>query len=542
MFNAARFCRQHFQSKHTTLSFLSSACQLFDKIPSRENLFEFTNSILGTQKQSGIAYLNYVKLVRSIVHFIIEYDIRTGKQIHSLITKCGFSSSPFISTSLINKYSKCGLVEEARSLFDEISSKDLVLWNVMISCYSLNRLEKEAFMVFKSMRVADYVGDEFTFSSLLSSCSSLHCKSLGKQTHGLVIKLAFDLDTFVTTAIIDMYMKCGCIEDARKAFNITNKRSTVLWNAMIIGYGQNGDGKEAMKLLSQMIRGGQKPDELTLSSALSSSADSVMANEAAQLHNYVMKNGFRSFLSMGNALIIAYAKIGRIYNASRVFHSICKPDLVSWTSMVTSYAYHGLAIEAIDTFERMIHEGINPDKIAFLGVLSACCHAGLLEKGLHYFASMKDEYQIEPSIEHYTCLVDLLGRKGQLSEAYKVIMNMPFEPNGDILGAFLGACKVHGDIEKAKWVADRILRLEANEAANYKIMSNMYAGLGSWGDVARLRKMMRDKCGEKAVGCSWVETGGRVHTFVSKDESHPQSLEICRMLRMLLRVMKDADI
>ncbi|ONK56878.1 uncharacterized protein A4U43_C10F14080 [Asparagus officinalis] len=491
MFNAARFCRQHFQIKHPVRSFLSSACQLFDEIPSRENLFEFTDSALGTQKQSGYG---------------ISQSCKACSPCHQFHCRIRYS------------YRKANTFPGHKML------------------------EKEAFLLFKSMRVAGYVCDEFTFSSLLSSCSSLQCKSFGKQTHGLVIKLASDSDTFVTTAIIDMYMKCGCIEDARKAFNIASKRSTVLWNAMIIGYGQNGDGKEAMKLLSQMIRGGQKPDELTLSSVLSSSADSAMANEAAQLHNYVMKNGFWSFLSIGNALIVAYAKIGRIYNALRVFHSICKPDLVSWTSMVTSYAYHGLAIEAIDTFERMIREGINPDKIAFLGVLSACCHAGLLEKGLHHFASMKDGYQIEPSLEHYTCLVDLLGRKGQLSEAYKVIINMPFEPNGDILRAFLGACKVHGDIGKAKWAADRILSVEANEAANYKIMSNMYAGLGSWGDVARLRKMMRDRCGEKAIGCSRIENGGRVHTFVSNDESHPQSSEICCMLRMLLRVMKDADL
>lgn len=538
MFKLGHFCRQPLHFKARALCTLSSACQLIDEMPDRKD------SGLSALKMLKLAAFTRRKFVSIIVSCIVGNGILTGMQLHCLITKCGFVSNPFIGSSLVDRYLKCGLVKEARSLFDEIPSKDLVLWNVIISCYSLNGLGVEAFRMFQLMRVAGgFVGDGFTFSSLLSSCSSMSCCcSLGEQIHGLAVKLALDFDVVVGTAAIDMYMKCGHIEDARRVFEVTEHRNVVSWNAIIVGYGHHGNGKEAMKLLSQMIRGGSKPDELTLASVLSSCANSAMANEATQIHNRVVKTGFQSFLSTANALIMAYSKSGCISNASRCFSSISNPDLISWTTMITSYAYHGLAKEAIWMFERMVLQGVRPDGIAFVGILSACSHAGLVERGLHYFVSMRNEHQIEPSSEHYTCLVDLLGRYGHLDEAYNMIVNMPCEPDGDVLGAFIGACKVHGNTKLAKWAADRLFSMEHDESANYKLMSNIYAGLGCWDDVAKLRKMMRDGCRYRVPGCSWTECGGKVHTFVSGDESHPQAAELYSVLGLILGLMKDGEL
>nr|UPT49660.1 pentatricopeptide repeat protein AaPPR1085 [Agave angustifolia] len=560
MFKLGHFCRLSTEINNGTLSYLSSACQMLDEMPRRKDSSskripsQFTNpkldakqtgkdSSLSVQTLLELAALSCVKFVRVIINCIVGNGILTGREVHCLITKCGFSSNPFISSSLIDMYSKCGLVEEARTLFDEIASKDLVLWNVMISCCSMNGLGKEALGVFKSMRVSGFIGDGFTFSSLLSSCSLLGCSSLGEQTHGLVMRLGLDLDVVLGTALVDMYMKCGHIEYARRAFSVMNHSSIIFWNAIITGYGQHGDGKEAMKLFAQMIRRDLKPDELTFASVLSSCANLAMANEATQVHNCVVKSGFQSFLSSGNALIMAYAKSGSISNALRCFQSLTKPDLISWTSIIASYAFHGLAEEAIVMFERMLIEGVNPDKVAFVGVLSACSHAGLVERGLHYFTSMKTEHRIEPSSEHYTCLVDLLGRSGHLTEACNVMANMPFEPGGDVLGAFIGACKVHGNTEFAKLAAERLFSVEPDESMNYKLMSNIYAASGCWDDVARVRKLMRDNCGDEAPpGCSWIECGGRVHTFVSNDESHCRASEMYCMLHTLLSLMKDEDL
>ncbi|XP_010918754.3 pentatricopeptide repeat-containing protein At2g46050, mitochondrial isoform X1 [Elaeis guineensis] len=501
-------------------------------------------------KKIGISFFSDCKLLettelnsRTFVHLLgtcIRFnDVLIGRQLHCLITKFGFCSDAFVGSALIDMYSKCGFVREARLVFDDIRIRDLVLWNVMVSCYDLNGRGKEAFEIWDLMRSEGSVGDEFTFSSLLSSCRSLNSFYLGRQVHGLVIRLALDVDIVVGTALVDMYAKCGDVKDARRAFRVMENRNIVSWNTMIVGYGQCGEGKEAVKLLVQMLQGGLKPDELTLASVLSSCADMSAINEAIQIHDYVMKDGFEAFVSIGNALIMAYAKSGCIHNAFQSFCSISKPDLVTWSSMIYSYAFHGLARESIDIFGKMLHEGIRPDGIAFLGVLSACSHAGLVEEGLHYFDSMRKDYQIQPSSEHYTCLLDLLGRAGHINEAYDVLLNIPLEPDANILGAFIGACKVHGNVELAKWAGDMLFNIEPEESVNYMLMSNVYAAVGCWEEVARMRRMMRNCCGNKVPGYSWTEFGGTVHRFVSNDKSHLQALEIYIMLEGLIKFIKE---
>ncbi|KAF8380198.1 hypothetical protein HHK36_027680 [Tetracentron sinense] len=481
-------------------------------------------------------YITFISLIRTCIEL---NDIEIGKQLHCFVMKYKFGSDCFVSSSLVDLYAKCSLVEDARRAFDKMLWRDLVSWNVMVSCYVLNGLGGEAFEVFNLMRSEGVKGDDFTFSSLLSSFGVLGSSELGKQIHGLIIKLSYDLDVLVASALVGMYAKSGIIEDARKAFDGMNVRNVVSWTTMIVGYGRHGDGKEAMKLLRKMIRGGFDPDELTLASILSSCANLSATTEVVQLHAYAVKKRFEAFSSIANALINAYSKCGSIASALQSFSSITEPDLVTWTSMIGAYAFHGLSREAIENFEKMLRKGVRPDRIIFLGVLSACSHGGLVDEGLHYFTSMTRDHQILPDSEHYTCLIDLLGRAGHLDEAYNVITSMPFEPGSNALGAFIGACKVHGNIELAKWAANRLFMLEPNKPVNYTLMSNIYASTKSWNEVARMRKMMRDSCDYKVPGCSWMEIAGEVHSFVSSDKSHPQALKVYAMLGMLVRLMKE---
>ncbi|MCI15024.1 pentatricopeptide repeat-containing protein, partial [Trifolium medium] len=218
-----------------------------------------------------------------------------------------------------------------------------------------------------------------------------------------------------------------------------------------------------------------------------------------------------------------------------------KPDLVTWTSLIYAYAFHGLAKEATEMFEKMLSCGMKPDRIAFLGVLSACSHCGLVTKGLHYFKLMTNVYHIVPDSEHYTCLVDLLGRYGLINEAFEILKSMPIEAKSDTLGAFIGSCKLHSNMELAKLAAEKLFIIEPEKSVNYAVMSNIYASQKHWSDVERVRKTMEEKHDTKVPGCSWIEIGNQVHSFVSDDKSHSNALEMYVTLNMLLRPMKEQN-
>ncbi|CAN1308977.1 Pentatricopeptide repeat-containing protein At2g46050, mitochondrial [Linum perenne] len=437
----------------------------------------------------------------------VELDVvETGRQLHCFVVKLGFELNCFVVCALVDLYGKFGLAKEARCAFDRVLNRDLVLWNVMLSCYALNRLPEEAFLVFSSMRGEDLSGDGFTFSSLLNSCGALESGELGRQIHGLIVKLSFDSDVLVASGIIDAYAKNGCMFDARRAFDGMSVRNLVSWNTMIVGYGQLGEGHEAMMLLREMLQDDVSPDELTISGTISSwDRASLSISEIAQIHGYVMRKGFEGFSSVRNSLIDAYSKNGRFASALLCFGSAVEPDLVTWTALIHACGFHNCPRYSVEMFEKMVSDGVRPDRIAFLGILSACSHAGLVNEGIHYFNLMVNQYQLIPGREHYSCLVDLLGRAGFLDDAFKVLTSIPFQHGSDTWGAFLGACSTHGNLRLAKSAAEMLFKLEPTDPASYALMSNMYASGGQWTDVARLRKLLKDKCDHKLPGCSWTE-------------------------------------
>ncbi|CAK7348856.1 unnamed protein product [Dovyalis caffra] len=443
--------------------------------------------------------------VNGLLRTCIELDdVKIGRELHCFIVKLGFELNCFVNSALVDLYGKCGLVKEARRVFDKVYCRDLVLWNVMLSCYALNCLGEEAPRFFKLMQEENFTADGFTFSSMLNSCGTSGSCDLGRQMHGLAIKLSFDLDVLVASGLVDMYAKNENIDDARKAFDGMAARNVVSWNTMVVGYGRLGDGEEAMKILKGMFQEDLGPDEITLASIISSCSSALACWEIMQVHACVLKNGFHAFLLIANALINAYSKSGSIATALHCFSTVLEPDLVTWTSLIGAYAFHSLPKHSIDVFEKMLSDGVWPDRIVFLEVLSACSHAGLIDEGLHYFSLMKD-YHILPGLEHYTCLIDLLGRAGLLDEAFNILNSMPIECSSDMLGAFIGACKIHGDVKLAKWAAEKLLELEPNKPVNYTLMSSIYASEGHWYDVARIRKLMRDRCDHRVPGCSWME-------------------------------------
>ncbi|XP_028792424.1 pentatricopeptide repeat-containing protein At2g46050, mitochondrial-like isoform X2 [Neltuma alba] len=457
----------------------------------------------------------------------------------SIRVKLGLDLDCFVGSALVDFYAKCGLVQNARLVFSCVRFKDLVMWNVMISCYTSNCLPLKAWAIFNLMRLEGVKGDEFTYSSLISSCVASDCYDFGRQIHSLILKQSFDSDVSVATALINIYAKHENITDALRVFDKMVIRNVVSWNTLIVGCGQCGHGNEVMEILRNMLREETHPDDLTLSSTISSCGYASSITETKQAHALTIKSGLEESISVGNSLLTAYSKCGTIACAYKCFRSILQPDVISWTSMINAYAFHGLAQKANETFEKMLSCAIKPDKISFLGVLSACVHSGLVIKGLYYFKLMTKLYQIEPETEHYACIVDLLGRCGYIYEAFEFLRSMSIEPEGNTLGAFIGSCKVHEQIVLARWAAQKLLMIEPKKSVNYTVMSNIYACYKRWCEVERLRRKMEERCSSKVRGCSWIEIGNEISFFVSCDRSHPEALEVHATLAMLISTMKE---
>eukprot|EP01018_Ginkgo_biloba_P001986 Gb_13633 [translate_table: standard] len=408
---------------------------------------------------------------------------------------------------VIAGYVKCGRIEDARQLFDKMPERDAVSWSSMIAGYTRHGNCEEAMKLFSQMRRRGIKPNEFTFGSVLCASANLPLLGQGKQVHGLVIKSDFKSNVFVGSALVDMYTKCGSIDDARKQFDQMPERNSVSWNAMVAGYAQHSCGEEALNLFRQMQGEGVKLDKFSFSTILNACASLRALERGKHVHAHVIKTGFESNVFVGSALVDMYAKCGCIDDARQVFDKICKRDLVFWTTMITGYAQNGCGKDVLEFFEQMLKLGMKPDHVTFTGVLSACSHAGLVDEGRQYFDSMVRDHCIKPTPDHYGCLIDLLGRAGCLDEAEFFIKNMPIEPDAIVWGALLSACRIHA---------------------------------GRWGDAAKTIKMMQDRGVKRSSGCSWIEITNKLFSFQVADSSHPESEEIYATLRSLDWQMKKA--
>ncbi|CAH9098068.1 unnamed protein product [Cuscuta europaea] len=329
-----------------------------------------------------------------------------------------------------------------------------------------------------------------------------------------------------------MYAKSGCVESSRKTFDNVVQRDVVVWNSMLAAYSQNGCPDECLSLCSEMAYSGVGPTDATLVTSISAAADIAALQQGRELHAYSFRHGYCSQDKVMTALVDMYAKSGHVKLARMLFEALSEKRVVSWNAMITGYSMHGHANAALHMFNWMIR-GACPDHITFVGVLSACKHGGMLDEAKMYFEQMTGIYGIEPSVQHYTCMVDLLGHRGRLDEAYGLITQMKVVPDSGVWGALLNSCKIQGNVELAELALEKLIELEPNDAGNYVILSNMYAQAGRWEGVAKLRKLMTDKGLKKSTACSWIEVKSKVHAFLSGDTSHPLSNEIYEELKSL---------
>ncbi|GFP89734.1 pentatricopeptide repeat-containing protein at3g24000 mitochondrial [Phtheirospermum japonicum] len=388
-------------------------------------------------------------------------------------------------------YAKCGDMEMARKVFDEMNERDMVSYTMLVTGYSQCNEFIEALVLYVDMS-------------------------------------GYEDNVYVGSALVDMYARCKRMKAAKVIFDGLSSKNVVSWNALIAAYAREGEGHNAMSLFSEMKRGGFDPTHFTYSSIFAACANNGATEQGKWVHADMVKLGTKLVAFVGNTLLDMYGKAGNIDDAKRVFDRLVKKDVVSWNSMLTAYAQHGLGLEAVYLFEEMCRAGFGPNKITFLCVLNACSHAGLLDKGLYYFELMR-KYELVPDITHYVTIVALLGRAGQLDRAVSFISEMKIEPTAAVWKALLGACRMHKNMDLGVYAAERVFELDPVDSGPHVLLSNIYASAGRLSDAARVRKMMSESGVKKEPACSWVEIGNAVHVFVANDDTHPQRDEIRKM-------------
>ncbi|XP_058096385.1 pentatricopeptide repeat-containing protein At5g15300 [Magnolia sinica] len=461
-----------------------------------------------------------------------------------------------------------GAIDYAHQLFDQIFEPDIFIWNTIMRGSAQSSYPSKAISLYMRMDRSGLRPDNFTFPFLLKACTKLSCISTGNQIHSKIVKFGFEADTFVRNSLINLHANCGDLdvarrlfeasgkrdpaawssltagyarrgelgtarrlfdempvkdlvswnvmisvyakngqmESARKLFDLVPDKDIVSWNAMIAGYVLCGSHEQALEMFEDMRRAGEQPDEVTLLSLLSTCADSGALDIGRKIHHSILERGWRDMsIVLGNALIDMYAKCGSIGGAVEVFRGMRDKDVSTWNSVIGGLAFHGHLKESIHLFKEMRREKVRPNEITFVGVLVACSHGGMVDEGHRYFHLMTCEYGIEPNIKHYGCMVDILGRAGLLNEAFEFVEAMRIEPNAIIWRTLLGACRVHGNVELGEIANKRLLEMRPDQSGDYVLLSNIYASMGEWGGVEKVRKLMDDRGVRKEAGCSVIE-------------------------------------
>lgn len=523
---------------------MDSARHVFDESPELDSVS--WNSILAGYVQLG--------------------DVQKAKQMFDRMPE----RNTIASNSMIALFGKTGRVSDAFHLFIEMNEKDMVSWSALISCYEQNEMYEEALNIFKGMCAGGIELDEVVLVSVLSACAHLSAGETGKSIHGLATKLGIESYVNLQNALIAMYSKCEEVTEAEKLFDAgyyhldliswnsmisgyirssllekaealfysMPEKDLVSWSAMISGYAQNDRFSKTLELFQQMQLSGISPDETILVSVISACTHLGALDQGKWVHAYISKNSLKVNVILGTTLLNMYMKCGCVESAMDVFSKMEEKGVSTWNAAILGLAMNGLTERSLDLFLKMKNSSVKPNEITFMGVLGACRHMGLVHEGRSHFDSMVREFNVEPNVKHYGCMVDLLGRAGELKEAEELIQTMPVAPDVSTWGALLGACKKHGDNEMGERVGRKLIELRPDHDGFHVLLSNMYASRGNWDDVIEIRGMMTENGVVKTPGCSMIEANGIVHEFLAGDRTHPQIHDIEKKLEEMGKRLK----
>ncbi|CAN6486896.1 unnamed protein product [Victoria cruziana] len=463
--------------------------------------------------------------------------LEQGKQMHGLSMKCGFSCGAFVGCSLIDMYAKCGDLASARQAFYIIQDPDVASWNAIVGGLACGQHVDGVLHLFSLMQNSGTEPDSVTIICLLNACRSSSL-IVGQSLHSYITKSGFDRNVAVCNALLTMYGTYN-LSDALSVFRAMHKQDPISWNAIMAACIQHDEVDDVFRLIRLMHNSDIKPDSVTLISCLSSASKLASLELGIQVHGYAIKLGFDLELSVANGLIDMYAKCGAVEYAENLFIWTSNPDVASWSSLIVGYAQFGSAEKALSLFDEMVSLGVRPNGITFVGVLSACSRVGLVDEGYNHYRTMTMKYGIVPTRSHCSCMVDLLGRAGHLSEACDFINQMIYEPDVVVWKSLLSACRKHGELFLGKKAAEKVLQLDPTNSSAFVLLSNIYAASSHWDDVAKLRQMMRRRGVKKNPGKSWIKANGTLHVFVSEDRTHMQMEDIYAILGYFCIQMDD---
>ncbi|KAG9458266.1 hypothetical protein H6P81_002774 [Aristolochia fimbriata] len=468
-------------------------------------------------------------------------------QVQSHLIKLGLHSNNFVLTKFSQISSSLRSIEIAADLIlcqptSVIECFDVFLFNNVIRAFANSARETDrAASFFALMRRHDISPNKFTFPFLLKASALLHDSNLVKQIHGNVVKFGFDDDLFVQNTLVHGYSSVAQgLDSARRIFDGMPISDSVSWSAMIGGYVKNSRSSEAIGLFRKMQMAGVKPDEITMLNLLSACADVGALEIGRWIARYVDRDAaILKTVPLCNALIHMFAKCGGMDDALRLFHDMREKTIVTWTSVIDGLAMHGRGVEAVVLFEDMKVKGVVPDSVAFICVLTACSHAGMVDQGRQYFESMS-EFDIVPTIEHYGCMVDLFSRAGLVEHALEFVNKMSIEPNPIIWRTIISACRIHGKLELGESITQRLIRNEPTHESNYVLLSNVYGSMNQWENKTVIRRVMGVRGMRKIPGCTSIEVNNEIYEFLAGDKSHPQYKEIYEMVDEMGREWKKA--
>ncbi|CAK9163390.1 unnamed protein product [Ilex paraguariensis] len=461
-------------------------------------------------------------------------NLELAKSIHGCVLGLGMSNDTVVLTSLVDIYGKIGDIESAYLVFNRMPTKSLVSWNAMISGCIKNGLVYQSFNLFHRLMGSGGGFDSGTIVSLLQGCSQIADLESGKILHGCILRWGLELNLILSTALVDLYSKCGAIEQASCVFKCMENKNVITWTAMLVGLAQNGHAEGALKLFNQMQEEGVASNSVTLVSLVHCCAHLGFLKKGRSVHAHLTRCWFAFDVVNLTAVIDMYAKCGKIKSAEKVFNNgHVSKDVILWNSMITGYGINGYGHQAIYVYSRMIEQGITPNQTTFLALLAACSHSGLVEEGINLFNRMETDHNVKPAKKHYACAVDLLSRAGRLEEAEAFIRKMPFEPDTFVLEPLLNGCRTHKKIDIGLRTADRLLRSDIMNPGIYVMVANIYAEVRRWDAVDYIQGLMRKRGLKKTPGCSSIEVGNHLHIFLAGDDSHPNWAEIYQHLETL---------
>ncbi|CAN6321198.1 unnamed protein product [Urochloa humidicola] len=461
-------------------------------------------------------------------------DLHMAKSIHAYAVRSRFESNQSVTNALLAMYADCGDISTSYTLFQKMQVRMLISWNTMISGFAEIGDSEASLMLFCHMCHEEVRFDLVTLIGVISSLPGSEEATIGESVHSLAIKSGCNSDVSLTNALISMYTNCGIIEAGQQLFD-SCFANTITYNALMSGYRKNNVSEKILPLFYQMVKNDVKPNLVTLLNLLPVCRSQL---QGKSIHSYAVRNftrletplftsamacsqlgdadfaacvmavilqrGFSAKVLVLNALIDMYSRCGSISFARELFDSSVEKDSVTWGAMINAYSMHGNGEAALDLFSTMIDSGVDPDDITFVSVLSACSHSGFVEKGRTLFKSLQADYGITPRMEHYACMVDLLGRTGHLDEAYDIVRSMPSRPSDNLLESLLGACRFHGNSKIGEYVGKLLIESEHGKSRSYVMLSNIYASAGKWSDCEELRSDMEAKGLRKDVGVSLI--------------------------------------